>query len=137
MWHTSNRLQGVVVLRVPMLLLALALAAYLLVTPTSRYGMTLFEIAFGAWFALHLARVLQDTPENLPVRTLAKTARFSYTLYLTHFPVLLFIFGALADRRDTGALIAVPAAICALAIATIVGKVERVALIPKRRPGMT
>jgi peptidoglycan/LPS O-acetylase OafA/YrhL len=135
--HSSNRLQRMSALRLPMFVLAMILAAHLLVTPTSRYGMTLFELAFGTWFALHLARVLQSAPNNLSVRTLAVTARFSYTLYLTHFPVLLFIFGALDDRTGVGALIAVPGAIFALTLAAIVGRVERVVLLPKQRPPAT
>ena len=51
----------------------------------------LFDVSFGLWFAVHLAARLDRAP-RIPL--LPQAAGFSYTLYVTHFPLLLFTYGA-------------------------------------------
>jgi peptidoglycan/LPS O-acetylase OafA/YrhL len=139
MLHAADALRRVSMFRLPLLVSTVALFAYVLTTPTTRFGMTLFELSFGAWFALHLARVLSAsaTHNKRPVQLLARTAGFSYTLYLIHFPLFLFIFGTLVDGRGTSAYIALPAIVAVLALAAIVGRIERVVVIPKRNAAAT
>lgn len=49
-------------------------------------------LAIGLWFAAHIQRMLRVMP--LDLGPIARTGSFSYSLYVTHFPLLLFCFGA-------------------------------------------
>jgi peptidoglycan/LPS O-acetylase OafA/YrhL len=131
--HAADALSRVSKLRLPMLAVTAALFVYLMATSAhpSRYGVMVIQLAFGAWFALHLARKLATNGNSRVVASLAWTARFSYTLYLIHFPVMLFIFGIL-DGRPVGTAVAILGAGVSLALAIIIGRVERLVIVPKK-----
>jgi peptidoglycan/LPS O-acetylase OafA/YrhL len=131
--HAADALSRVSWLRLPMLAVTVALFGYAMSTSAhpTHYGVMLVQLAFGAWFALHLARKLDSQTNGRAVLLLAGTAPFSYTLYLTHFPLMLFLFGIL-DGRPVGVIVACLAAVGAIALAMIIGRVERVVLVPKK-----
>ncbi len=55
------------------------------------YALLIFELTFGLCFVGHLGQIMDREPPRIPL--LPATADFSYTLYVTHFPILLFAFG--------------------------------------------
>lgn len=82
-----------------------------------------FDIALGVWFAIYLAQVIQRDPRAFA----PSTATFSYTLYVTHFPLLLFFYGS-----GVPVWVALPVA---LFLAIVVGPwVEAIKLLSVRRP---
>jgi len=52
----------------------------------------LFGFSFGGWFTVHLVRVLTGG-RIIQIAILRSTAPFSYSLYIIHFPLLLFCYG--------------------------------------------
>lgn len=62
----------------------------------------LFNVAFGVAFAALVHEVLLGTL-RVPVFA-AKSASYSYTLYIVHFPLLLVIYGTLQPRLNGDAL---------------------------------
>ena len=104
-------------------------APFYLARPSSFSTLLTFDLAFGVAFAMHLLRILEAAA--LPCnRALRHSASYSYTLYVTHFPLLLFAYGALHER--TWLMLPVGLAILALCIA-IGPRVERVKFLPVRR----
>lgn len=87
--------------------------------PTIALG---WQVAVGVGFAAHLAN-LPDRPPNLLIQ---RSASFSYTLYVVHFPLLLFAYGSIGVNWF------VPFAI--LIFAAVVGPpIERIKLIPSSK----
>lgn len=70
--------------------------------PNGHEWITYFNVATGLAFAGVLAAILCGTI-RVPI-FLASGARYSYTLYLVHVPIFLFIFG-IAEQRIVGHLI--------------------------------
>lgn len=104
---------------------ALAMVA-IFVAPENYVGyLTLiFEVLFGVCFVGHIARVLDGDPIRIPL--LSYTAKFSYTLYVTHFPLLLFGYGMGQSWAAS--------AIVALAFAAFIGTyLEKLRPIPVMR----
>lgn len=52
---------------------------------------TMFNACIGVVFAIFLLQLFQKQHNFKPIW--ASSARFSYTLYVTHFPILLFVMG--------------------------------------------
>ncbi|MFM0060036.1 acyltransferase [Paraburkholderia phytofirmans] len=67
----------------------------------------LFNLFLGLSYACMLAAVLDRSTRSL--RPLAASSAFSYTLYIVHFPILLFVFGVfqLPLHSSHGAVVAV------------------------------
>lgn len=72
----------------------LALLAVVCAVPEeyANYALLAFELTFGLCFVGHLSKIMDREPPRIPL--LPATAHFSYTLYVTHFPILLFCFGS-------------------------------------------
>lgn len=80
--------------KIPISLVPIALLVAVFMVPDSLLGKVslLFRLAFGCWMVLHMAYILNRV--NTPViRLLAWSGSFSYTLYVFHFPILLFFYG--------------------------------------------
>ena len=73
----------------------------------------IWMVAAGLAFAAHLLWVLRREPRS--PRWLAGTSDWSYTLYILHMPLLLFLYGAF------GGSFALPAFIAAIALAALIG----------------
>lgn len=87
----------------------------------------LWMIAAGLAFAGHLVWMLRREPQT--PRWLAGTAGWSYTLYIVHMPLLLFLYGAFGPAFE------LPAFVLVIAFAALVGpRIERVR--PFRRPAI-
>lgn len=78
----------------PISLVPIALLVAVLLAPDSLVGKAsiLFRLAFGFWMVFHMAHMLNQVsvPE---IRLLAWSGSFSYSLYVFHFPILLFSYG--------------------------------------------
>jgi peptidoglycan/LPS O-acetylase OafA/YrhL len=125
--HANGRLPAS---RLPLWPIPVALYAALHVAPPWLLGelSMLFHLSCGAWFAWHMAHALQrDTHLQFP--WLQRSAGFSYTLYVIHFPLLLFAYGI-----SPSPLMGVAAAIIVLALAAVIGPgLERLAPAGRRR----
>lgn len=104
-----------------LMLLPIAGLAVLLAMPTSEPALYAWEVSAGIAFAAHLANL----PEDPPLTWIHPTATWSYTLYVIHFPLLLFAYGTI------GVNWLVPFAI--VAVAAVVGpRIEKIKLIPRK-----
>jgi len=89
------------------------------------WNLMYFELAFGLFFALHVANVLRRPAPHVPF--LPKTASFGYTLYVIHFPIMLFAAGC--------GFPALPSAFVAVGCAALVGpRLEALKPFARRRP---
>ncbi len=115
MLHANDRLRWIP--KFPSWPIPVALLALLAFAPPQLAGKAtlLFEFGFGAWFVHHMAMVLQrgDPPVS---KLVARSADFSYSLYVVHFPILLFAYGI--DERPW---VSIPAAVAALLVAILIG----------------
>lgn len=124
-WHGNG---GLAPLRpapvwvLPAALLLLTLAAPQAWASSASFG---FRLAFGGWMVWHMAYALGRP--TLPISPmLVRTGHFSYTLYVIHFPLLLFADGISARSG----WVALPATIaCAAAIGL---PLERWRMLPER-----
>lgn len=113
--------------RLPMWLLPAALLIWMMQVPEtmlSRAGL-ISMLLFGVWMVWHMAYVLGR--DNVPqIRWLAWSASFSYTLYITHFPILLFIYGISENA-------ALPALVVVLLLSALIGpRVEALRFATRR-----
>ncbi len=71
--------------------------------------MNYFMVVSGLWFTSVMALIVLDSISF--TKFFHKVSRFSYTLYIVHFPVMLFVFGvwqnAIVGSRFNAFLIAV------------------------------
>jgi peptidoglycan/LPS O-acetylase OafA/YrhL len=107
-----------------MLLPAAGLLA-LLAMPTSEPALYAWEVSVGVAFAAHLANL----PEQPPRTWIYPSAAWSYTLYVVHFPLLLFAYGVI------GVNWLVPFAV--LGLAALIGPhIEKIKIVrrPSREP---
>lgn len=112
--------------RLPSALLALATAgALVLLAATGRFGLVLL-MCFGLWFAAHLHRL---PPDKLGWRPLIHVGAYSYTLYATHFPILLFAYGASGEA----AWAMLPALTVALLAAALLGPLVEGSFLRRRQ----
>lgn len=117
--HATKRLPRAP--NIPLLLFPLMALTAALVVPDNLAGEAriIFELVFGGWVIYHMALKLQKqgTP-RVPILLLS--SRFSYTLYVIHFPIFLFLYGA----NESGGVIAL---IFTISIAALIGpSLERV-----------
>ena len=125
--HANDRLPALP--RLPVWLVPVALYVALWFAPAAWLGRIalMFHLACGAWFLWHATAALQR-PSLPSVPWLQRSAGFSYTLYVVHFPMLLFAYG-IRPSLATGAL----AALVVLVFAAVAGPpVERIALFARR-----
>lgn len=102
--------------------------------------MVLFNVASGLTFAVGLYFIIFDTLSFKPL--LASSAKYSYTLYVTHFPIFLVIYGifqpSLFGRFVPSVLASIGAFVTALAFAAIIApKLESAKLIDWKKLGVT
>ncbi len=84
------------ILESPFLILAAAMVVAASVE-AFRGALPVAQMSVGLWFVVHMARLLRGaTP--LPTGPLEWTSHFSYALYVTHFPLMLFAYGATGER---------------------------------------
>lgn len=126
LWFSTEHDRPVpAILRLPLWIGPALTAGAALLAPASASRLTLlaFELAFGVWMLSHMLRVLRGAAPTVPV--LPRAAPFSYTLYVTHFPIMLFLSGCGAP---------LPVALsAALLFAAVVGtSLERMTLLPRR-----
>jgi peptidoglycan/LPS O-acetylase OafA/YrhL len=92
----------------PLTLLILPLVALEFLSPPQTVALrSLAELAWSAAFAGLIAALLawRNRGGSLrAVEALRRLAPFSYTLYVTHFPILLFLCGWLLTRSPAGRL---------------------------------
>ncbi len=115
--------------KLPVWMVPFALYGLLLVAPPSQLELLakLFYLSCGAWFVCHLAYAVQ-CPTLRQLHGLSRSAAFSYTLYVIHFPLLLFAHGI-----SSSLLMGVGAMLLVLLMAAIVGlPLERIVLFPLR-----
>lgn len=100
--HSTERLPKLP--RVPYSILPMAFLMATLVVPANLVGKArvIFELSFGLWMILHIALMLlqQSAPR---ITVLVWSGSFSYTLYVIHFPILLFWYGV----NESGGIVAV------------------------------
>jgi peptidoglycan/LPS O-acetylase OafA/YrhL len=91
---------------------------------------TLFRVVFGVAIVVHLSQVLRTSgAPRIPV--LPRSAAYSYTLYVIHYPILLFAYGVL-ERVHPIALAGVGVAV--LAFAAVIGpRLEQLRILPQPR----
>lgn len=76
---------------------SIALAAF----EAFRGAALIANVVVGLWFVTHMARTLRgQKPWRLDY--LEWTSHFAYALYVLHFPVLLFAYGALGEQSWVG-----------------------------------
>lgn len=110
--HANERLPAIPAWPLALLALGLGVVAGLYPGPGSLLA---FEIACGAAVALHFLAILRGQPPEVPL--LPATARFSYTLYVIHFPILLFVCGI----TGPGVVPMLSAGAIALVLAALIG----------------
>ncbi|WP_230350903.1 acyltransferase [Lelliottia sp. WAP21] len=78
----------------------------------------MYKITFGLAFAflIYLALFVYDLPFNV----LKKSSKISYTLYITHFPVMLFFIGTFEFKVKHDATASAVVGVCAMAAALII-----------------
>lgn len=74
---------------IPLLLLTLASLGNPHIAGKAALG---FELSFGVWMLWHMNNIIRTAPPFI-FRPLAATGSFSYSLYVFHFPILLFSYG--------------------------------------------
>lgn len=74
-----------------MMLVPIAGLATFLLNPTSEAALYAWEVSAGVGFATHLANL----PKDPWMTWIHPTAAWSYTLYVIHFPLLLFAYGVI------------------------------------------
>ena len=100
--------------------LVLATAAAALLFDSSGSTLLWWELSVGLAFAAHLLWLLKRVPPD-PVH-IAKSAEWSYTLYLIHYPLLLFAYGM--------GFSPLPSAAAVLLLAALIGpRIERVKIL--------
>jgi len=89
--------------RVPVFLLPIGFLVTLLIVPNALVGKitTIFHFAFGCWMVWHMANILNRTavPE---INFLVWAGTYSYTIYVFHFPILLFSYGIFEEAGFLG-----------------------------------
>lgn len=83
------------------------------------------------WAAGFLAAAKRISPPSLRVPILSGAAAYSYTLYVTHFPILLFAYGASGEQQA----MMIPAAAVALLFARLCGPRIEDPSLARRIPG--
>lgn len=79
-------------------LLALATISVVLAALTLFKGAQLIaNFVVGLWFVAHMARVLRGGAIR-QFGPLERSSHFAYALYVMHFPLLLFAYGAIGER---------------------------------------
>ncbi|HAS1003863.1 TPA: acyltransferase [Enterobacter cloacae] len=78
----------------------------------------MFKINFGLAFAflIYIALFIYDLPFNI----LKKSSKISYTLYITHFPVMLFFIGLFEYKVKNEPLSSAIIGVCAMIAAIII-----------------
>lgn len=78
----------------------------------------MYKITFGLAFSMlvYIALFIYD----LPFKVLKKSSKISYTLYITHFPVMLFFIGAFECTVKNDASLSAVIGICAMVVALII-----------------
>ncbi|MEJ1225638.1 acyltransferase [Pseudomonas sp. CCNWLW56] len=129
--HQSARLPSVKTMRTAAKLLAaatiLTIVCVLKLNPGHSAWLNpwnYFMVISGTWFTTILAMVLQSAI-SLPTH-FHKSAAYSYTLYIIHFPIMLLIFGAfqtcILDSLEKSILFAIIAVLFCTAIAATLAK---------------
>ncbi|WP_144409831.1 hypothetical protein [Cupriavidus basilensis] len=101
-----------------------------------------FNVAIGMGFCFILALVLQG---SISIPTVARAAaKYSYTLYIVHAPIFLFLFGSLQpyiqDSLGASVMVSLPAIVGVALFSAVVSKaVENRRLVislfaPRRKP---
>lgn len=116
--HSNQRLPRIP--HAPIWILPLSLLFIVFLIPDAMLGRfnRFSELIFGAYMCYHMARILKQ--DTLPTtQLLVWSGKFSYTLYVFHFPILLFSYGI----SETSAILAVATSL--LISATIGPSLER------------
>ncbi|MDH4395557.1 MAG: acyltransferase family protein [Limnobacter sp.] len=90
-----------------------------------------FQLAFGIWMINHINNTLhKSTPSYIWL--LVYSSKFSYTLYVLHFPLLLFSYGVLENTDGVASVSAWGSLGLTIAISALIGwKLETIKLITK------
>ncbi|UTW07485.1 acyltransferase family protein [Pseudomonas benzenivorans] len=109
--------------------LSAALAGYfgwLFVVNDMSYDIARYNVAFGFAFALYLLLTRPAMP-SVMYAVFKPISHFGYTLYLIHFPIYLFVFGAFQTylMRGVGSawLIGMGAMVCSMIVAYMAAKI--------------
>ena len=89
--------------------------------PLANYALLIWRLTAGLWFVAHMSYVLGRSRTVAPSK-LSSTARFSYTLYVTHWPILLFAFAVFRGSPIAGVLTTVGIVLLAV---TVGARIER------------
>jgi peptidoglycan/LPS O-acetylase OafA/YrhL len=92
-----------------------------------------FNIFAGIGFAAALGTRLDRATRSVPV--LRRSSDYSYTLYVVHYPILLFAFGVLQLYIQRSLFAA--AATALVSLIAIVFFAKRAALLVESRPALT
>jgi len=90
--HSNNILPRLP--RIPFVILPMVLLLMVLLVSDSWAGKTrtLFKLVFGAWMVLHMISILSKDKVR-EIRLLVWAGSFSYSIYVLHFPIMLFFYG--------------------------------------------
>lgn len=89
----------------------------------------LFQLSFGVWMVFHMIRALAR-PVLPEWRPLVLSGTFSYSLYVLHFPIMLFLYGI-------STTLAFPSLFVVLAICMAIGKPIESLRLPWKAFGAT
>ena len=90
-----------------------------------------FQLAFGIWIVSHINNTLNSSAP-FSIWPLVYSSKFSYTLYVLHFPILLFCYGVLENHDGVSGISAWGSLGLAIAISALVGpKLEKFKIIKK------
>jgi hypothetical protein len=89
----------------------------------------IFQLTFGVWMTCHLTNIL-NSAATVTVTPLIKACSFSYTLYVLHFPILLFGYGVLETAAGVSYISAFGSLAIAIGISALIGpRLERIKII--------
>jgi peptidoglycan/LPS O-acetylase OafA/YrhL len=94
-----------------------------------------FNMLMGLAFVCWLIQLQQKLSHYQPVWV--KSASFSYTLYVTHFPLLLFILGCFPQSRAYGLGGAVLALISTMLVLVLLASLMAKLLEPQQRKALS
>lgn len=76
---------------------------------------TMFNMWFGLAFAAFTYLFILSM--NIRINIISNSSKYSYTLYIIHYPIIMFMIGMFESRVMGGFYSSLPIAICAAAIA--------------------
>jgi peptidoglycan/LPS O-acetylase OafA/YrhL len=89
----------------------------------------LFQLSFGIWIVNHINNTLNSN-HPFSIKPLVYSSKFAYTLYVLHFPILLFCYGTMENHDGVSGMSAWGSLGLAIAISALVGpKLEKFKII--------